>query len=46
MWLQVERGYGPAAVERIYTDTLEGRGAPATGHVLSLWDDEAAAAGA
>ena len=44
-WLRVERGYGPTAVERIYTDTLEGRAAPATGHVLSLWDDEAAAAG-
>ncbi|MBW2384071.1 MAG: DUF2855 family protein [Deltaproteobacteria bacterium] len=44
-WLQVERGYGRDAVERIYHETLEGRARPDRGHVLSLWDDAEAAAG-
>jgi hypothetical protein len=44
-WLSVERGYGRDAVEHVYRETLGGRAAPDTGHVLSLWDDEAAAAG-
>jgi NADPH:quinone reductase-like Zn-dependent oxidoreductase len=37
-WLQVQRGYGREAVERIYGDTLAGRTEPQHGHVLSLWD--------
>jgi NADPH:quinone reductase-like Zn-dependent oxidoreductase len=37
-WLQVHRGYGREAVERVYDDTLAGRTEPQHGHVLSLWD--------
>ena len=37
-WLQVQRGYGRQAVERVYEDTLAGRTEPRHGHVLSLWD--------
>jgi NADPH:quinone reductase-like Zn-dependent oxidoreductase len=37
-WLQVQRGYGRDAVERVYQDTLAGRTEPQHGHVLSLWD--------
>jgi len=37
-WLQVQRGHGREAVERVYRDTLEGRTRPEQGHVLSLWD--------
>jgi NADPH:quinone reductase-like Zn-dependent oxidoreductase len=36
-WLQVRRGYGREAVERVYEDTLAGRAEPRHGHVLSLW---------
>jgi len=35
-WLRVARGDGPAAVEAVYLDLLEGRADPAVGHVLSL----------
>lgn len=42
-WLRVERGWGRDAVERSYQSVLAGRTHPAEGHVLSLWDDEAAA---
>lgn len=44
-WLRVVRGYGREAVEQVYLDTLAGRTRPAEGHVISLWDDEAAAGG-
>ncbi len=44
-WLDVQRGYGPAAVEPVYHDTLEGRTRPDTGQVLSLWESAEAAAG-
>jgi hypothetical protein len=44
-WLRVERGYGRAAIERVYLATLEGRTDPAVGHVLSAWDSAAAAVG-
>jgi hypothetical protein len=37
-WLQVQRGFGPEAVARVYEETLEGRTLPAHGHVLSLWE--------
>lgn len=37
-WLQVERGTGREAVERVYRETLAGRARPEHGHVLSLWD--------
>ncbi|MBW2241092.1 MAG: DUF2855 family protein [Deltaproteobacteria bacterium] len=40
-WLQVERGHGREALANVYADTLEGRAAPATGNVLSLWEGEA-----
>jgi hypothetical protein len=35
-WLQIVRGDGPAAVEAVYRDLLEGRVDPAVGHILSL----------
>lgn len=44
-WLKVERGYGRDAVERVYRATLEGNASPAEGHILSLWENERAAAG-
>jgi hypothetical protein len=44
-WLRVERGYGRDAVERVYGATLRGEARPERGHVLSLWDDAAAAGG-
>jgi NADPH:quinone reductase-like Zn-dependent oxidoreductase len=37
-WLQVQRGSGREAVERVYHDTLAGRTEPRHGHVLSLWE--------
>ena len=36
-WLEVQRGAGRRAVERVYDDTLAGRTEPQHGHVLSLW---------
>lgn len=36
--IRVVRGRGPAAVERVYLETLEGRSRPDEGHVLSLWE--------
>jgi hypothetical protein len=39
-WLKVVRGRGAEALERVYREMLEGRAAPAEGHVLSLWDQE------
>ena len=44
-WLQIRRGYGQKSVQAVFDDTLAGRTKPADGHVISLWDDEAAAAG-
>jgi hypothetical protein len=35
-WLTVAEGHGPAAVERVYLDTLNGRVPPDRGHILSL----------
>jgi hypothetical protein len=35
-WLRVERGAGPAEVERVYRELLAGRARPEAGHVLSL----------
>jgi NADPH:quinone reductase-like Zn-dependent oxidoreductase len=37
-WLHVVRGSGPAEVERVYHDVLEGRARPDQGHILSLWE--------
>lgn len=37
-WLQVTHGRGPAALERVYRDTLDGRVSPAAGNIVSLWD--------
>jgi len=36
-WLKITRGAGPADVERVYHDTLEGRAEPSQGNILSLW---------
>ena len=44
-WLAVERGYGRESVSAVYLDTLEGRTRPDRGQVLSLWENEDAAAG-
>jgi hypothetical protein len=37
-WLTVVEGRGPAAVKRVYQDTLAGRIPPDQGHMLSLLD--------
>jgi NADPH:quinone reductase-like Zn-dependent oxidoreductase len=39
-WLEVQRGCGRDAVERVYAETLAGRTEPHHGHVLSLWNAE------
>lgn len=36
-WLQVQRSYGPEAVERVYQSVLSGGAAPDTGQIISLW---------
>ena len=36
-WLTLQRGVGPAAVEAVYTQTLNGRVPPEAGHVLTMW---------
>lgn len=38
-WLEVVRGRGPAEVERVYREVLEGRARPEQGRVLSMWSD-------
>jgi len=35
-WLTIVEGRGPAAVQRVYLDTLAGRIPPDQGHMLSL----------
>jgi len=35
-WIRVHHGRGPADVERVYRQTLEGRVPPDEGHILSL----------
>jgi len=35
-WLRVTEGRGPAAVQQVYLDTLNGRVPPDQGHILSL----------
>jgi hypothetical protein len=37
-WVTVLRGNGPQAVEKIYTDMLDGKIRPDQGPILSLWD--------
>ena len=37
-WMRVIHGRGPAAVERVYLEVLEGRAKPDEGHVLTLFD--------
>jgi len=38
-WLQIQHGKGPDTVERAYREVLDGRTDPATGHVLSMWEE-------
>lgn len=38
-WLEVVRGHGPATVERVWHEVLEGRARPEQGHVLSMWEE-------
>ncbi|MDB5652772.1 MAG: hypothetical protein JWQ94_385 [Tardiphaga sp.] len=40
-WIEVVESSGPAAVERLYRDTLAGRVSPRHGHMLALWPVEA-----
>lgn len=35
-WMKVVRGKGPADIERVYLDMLDGRAKPDEGHILSL----------
>jgi len=35
-WVEIRTGHGPAAVEAVYREVLEGRQAPRLGHLLSL----------
>jgi NADPH:quinone reductase-like Zn-dependent oxidoreductase len=44
-WLTIKRGYGRAAVQSVYEQTLDARISPAEGQIISLWDDADAAAG-
>lgn len=44
-WLKVVRGYGRAAVERVFLDTLDAKTPPSEGQVISLWDSAEEAAG-
>jgi hypothetical protein len=37
-WLEVVRGHGPATVERVWGEVVEGRAQPHQGHVLSMWE--------
>lgn len=41
-WLKVERSYGPEAVARVYQDVLAGKTDPASGQIISLWQEGAA----
>jgi len=44
-WMRVERGYGQAAMARVFDETLNGRTSPAEGQILSLWESAEEAAG-
>lgn len=44
-WLTIERGYGRAAVEAVFQQTLDAKTSPATGQIISLWDTPAEASG-
>jgi hypothetical protein len=37
-WLEVVRSRGPATVERVWGEVVEGRAQPHQGHVLSMWE--------
>jgi hypothetical protein len=39
-WMKVAHGHGPAAVEAVYREVLEGRMNPEVGHILSLGDPQ------
>lgn len=36
-WLQIDRGYGPEAVDAVYQSVLAGSADPARGQVVSMW---------
>lgn len=38
-WMNVEADLGPSAVGRVYRDVLAGHLDPATGYILSLWEE-------
>ncbi len=39
-WLRVERSYGPEAVGQIYQQVLAGKTDPASGQIISLWQED------
>lgn len=40
-WMSVERSCGPAACERVYQQVLSGKANPASGQIISMWEEEA-----
>jgi len=40
-WMRVERSCGPAACERVYQQVLSGKANPASGQIISMWEEEA-----
>jgi hypothetical protein len=40
-WLRVERSHGPEAVGRVYQQVLAGRTDPASGQIISMWEEGA-----
>ena len=38
-WLEIVHATGPAAVESVYREVLDGRSDPSVGHILSLHSD-------
>ncbi len=41
-WLRIERNYGADAVTRIYQTVLAGRSDPASGQIMSIWEQDQA----
>ena len=40
-WMTVERSCGPAACEGVYQQVLTGRADPASGQIISMWEEDA-----
>lgn len=37
-WLRIVRRHGPAEVERVYREIVDGQARPEQGHILSMWE--------